>query len=144
MTRTKVFAILAPVMAAVGTLAAMSGAPRPIPAAAPIDPRGVIFIQRGCSACHGIAALGVKPKTDAAPDLSFAYIDVRTRYGLSLETFLYDPTGVMRMVLASHLNLSRADRDSMVHILAAVYGERRAGLDSVMPSFPPATPRRTP
>jgi len=142
MTHARVLAILAPAIVAVGTIAAMRGAPRS--RAIPLDPRGVIFIQRGCNACHGIAALGVKPVTDAAPDLSFAYVDVRNRYGRSLESFLYDPTGVMRMMLASHLDLSRADRDSMVHILADVYVERRAGLDSVMPSFPPATPPRTP
>lgn len=146
MTQSRVLAILAPAMLAIGTLAAIGDAPRAgqLRTSIPLDPRGVIFIQRGCSGCHGISALGVKAKTDAAPDLSFAYIDVRSRYGLSLESFLYDPTGVMRMMLASHLNLSRADRDSMVHILAEVYGERRAGLDSMMPSFPPATPRRTP
>jgi hypothetical protein len=142
MTHARVLAILAPAIVAVATLAGVRAAPHTD--RHPLDPRGVIFLQRGCNACHGIAALGVEPVTDAAPDLSFAYIDVRNRYGLSLESFLYDPPGVMRMMLASHLNLSRADRDSMVHILAAVYGERRASMDSVVPSFPPAAPRRTP
>lgn len=104
------------------------------------DPRAVIFIQRGCNACHGIAALGVRAKADVGPDLTFAYADVLIRYETNLETFLYSPTGVMEMVLGGHPVLNAVDRDSIVTILRALYLEHRAEMDENIPSFPPASP----
>ena len=97
------------------------------------DPRAAIFEQRGCTECHAISAFSVKAASDVGPDLTFAYGDVVNRYGVSLEAFLYDPSGVMRMMLASHLRLSVVDRDSMVHILKTLYQERREELDSGPP-----------
>jgi len=107
-----------------------------------LDPRGVIFIQRGCNACHAIAALGVRAKADVGPDLTFAYADVLIRYGTNLETFFYSPTGVMEMVLGGHPVLTAVDRDSIVKILRALYVEHRAEMDENIPSFPPAGPAR--
>lgn len=46
-----------------------------INASAEPDPRAVVFVQRGCSEGHAIAALGVKAATDVGPDLTFAYMD---------------------------------------------------------------------
>lgn len=97
------------------------------------DPRGAIFAQRGCTQCHGVWALGVKPKSDVGPDLTFAYVDVVNRYGLSLDAFLYNPSGVMRLMLASHLHLSAADRDSISHILKEIYRQHRAQLNKEIP-----------
>jgi hypothetical protein len=106
-----------------------------------VDPRATIFIQRGCAECHAIAALGVRAQNDVGPDLTFAYADVVNRYGVSLESFLGDPAGVMRLMLASHLHLTSADRDSILHVLTAVYEAHRAEMDSLIPSSPPTTPR---
>lgn len=103
------------------------------------DPRAVIFVQRGCNACHGIWGLSVKPKSDVGPDLTFAYIDVRNRYGLSLEAFLYNPSGVMRMMLASHLNLTATDRDSITHVLEGLFKQHRAQLSGEIPAIAPDT-----
>ncbi len=103
-----------------------------------LDPRGVIFLQRGCNSCHAIAALGVRAKADVGPDLTFAYADVEIRYGTNLETFLYDPTGAMEMVLGGHPVLTIVDRDSIVKVLKALYVEHRAEMDEEIPSFPPA------
>ena len=97
------------------------------------DPRATIFIARGCTQCHAITAFGVKAGSDVGPDLTFAYADVPNRYGVTLERFLYAPSGVMRLLLASHLHLSRADRDSMIHILRALYEERGALLEHELP-----------
>jgi len=109
------------------------------PGAPQVDPRAAIFVQRGCNACHGVWALGVKAKSDVAPDLTFAYVDVVNRYGMSLEAFLHDPSGVMRLMLASHLHLSVADRDSIAHVLAATYKEHRAQLNQEIPPIAPDT-----
>ena len=108
--------------------------------ATPLDPRAVIFLQRGCNECHAIAALGVRAKADVGPDLTFAYADVLIRYGTNLETFLGSPTGVMEMVLSGHPVLTAVDRDSIVTILRALYLERRAEMDEEIPSSPPARP----
>lgn len=105
------------------------------------DPRAAIFIKRGCNACHGIAALGVRARSDVGPDLTFAYADVLIRYEKNLETFLYSPTGVMEMVSGGHPVLNAVDRDSIVTILRALYLEHRAEMDENIPSFPPASPR---
>jgi cytochrome c2 len=103
------------------------------------DPRAAIFVQRGCNACHGVWALGVKAKSDVAPDLTFAYVDVVNRYGMSLEAFLYNPSGVMRLMLASHLHLSVADRDSIAHLLEAIYKQHSAQLNQEIPPIAPVT-----
>ena len=97
------------------------------------DPRGAIFVRRGCSECHGVWALGVKAKSDVAPDLTFAYVDVVNRYGLDLDAFLYNPSGVMRLMLASHLHLSAADRDSIAHVLKDIYRQHRAEIKGEIP-----------
>ena len=137
--------VLVAVMVAVGGLAAHTAesranqAPSGLRADSGRDPRAAIFVRRGCTECHAIAALGVAAKADVGPDLTFAYADVLIRYDVNLESFFYNPTGVMRLMLASHLRLSAADRDSMVHILRGLYLERRADMDEVVPSFPPIT-----
>jgi len=103
------------------------------------DPRAAIFVRRGCNACHGIWALGVKATSDVAPDLTFAYVDVTNRFGMSLEAFLYNPSGVMRLMLASHLHLTVADRDSIAHVLEAIYKQHRAQLKQEIPPIAPDT-----
>jgi hypothetical protein len=108
-------------------------------ASAQPDPRAAIFIQRGCAECHAIAALGVKAATDVGPDLTFAYADVVNRYGVNLDWFLDNPSGVMGLVFVSHVRLTRLDRDSMSHTLEALYHERLADMDENIPSFPPAS-----
>jgi mono/diheme cytochrome c family protein len=88
-----------------------------------------IFVERGCTACHGISALQLKARSDVGPDLTFAYGDVVNRYGRSLESFLGNPTGIMRLMFTAHLNVTQADRDSIVHILRNLYLEHRAAVD---------------
>lgn len=102
------------------------------------DPRAAIFLQRGCSECHAISALQVRAAKDVGPDLTYAYGDVVNRYGVDLEAFLDHPSGVMRLMLASHLHLSATDRDSILQILKGLYLERRAdaGRDAVPGVFP--------
>jgi hypothetical protein len=124
--------VTAVLVAGAGTMwsgAGSSGAQR-------ADPRAAIFVKRGCTACHAVVALGLRAAADGAPDLTFAYGDVVTRYGVNLEAFLGNPTGVMQLVLASHPRLSAVDRDSIARILQRLYAERRARLDRGAPLFP--------
>lgn len=94
------------------------------------DPRAALFVARGCTECHAIAALGLKAKSDAGPDLTFAYSDVQHRYGLTLECFFERPAGVMRLVLGGHVQLSKVDSDSLGSILRALYFDRLAGANT--------------
>jgi cytochrome c551/c552 len=87
------------------------------------DPRAALFIQKGCPQCHSISAFGVKSTTDVGPDLTLAYADVQNRFGVKLEQFLHNPTGTMQMVLGSMIQLSPAERDSVIHILRQLHEE---------------------
>lgn len=88
------------------------------------DPRAVLFLQKGCPQCHSISALGVKSPTDVGPDLTLAYQDVQNRFGVKLEEFLPNPTGTMQMVLSQIIQLTPAERDSVIHILKRLREER--------------------
>lgn len=90
------------------------------------DPRAQIFVARGCTECHAVTDLGLRARTDAAPDLSYAAEEAPLRYGISLSAFLSEPVGVMRMVLVTHVRLSLRDRDSVVVLLERLDAERRA------------------
>jgi hypothetical protein len=75
----------------------------------------------------------VVSSADAAPDLTYAYGDVVYRYGTDLESFLANPVGIMRQILAVHLVVNPAERDSMVQVLRDLYAERTGD-----PGGPPA------
>lgn len=96
----------------------------------PADPRASLFVRRGCADCHGIVALKVKAKTDAGPDLTFAYAEVPYRYGMTLERFLVEPPGIMRLVLGAHIQLRPLERDSLVQLFHDLYAQHLARLDS--------------
>lgn len=86
--------------------------------------RGAIFVEKGCPQCHSISAFGIKSKAEVGPDLTNAYADVQTRFGVKLEQFLSAPTGTMQMVLSSMIKLTPAERDSIIHILKELEEER--------------------
>ena len=94
------------------------------------DPRAAIFLNKGCPQCHSISAFGIKSPAEIGPDLTLAYEDVQTRFSMKLEDFLHNPTGTMQMVLSSQIQLSTAERDSIIHILKGLHEEREeAGED---------------
>jgi len=88
------------------------------------DPRAALFLTKGCPTCHSVTAVGIKSSTDVGPDLSIAYTDVRSRFNVSLEEFLPNPTGTMQMVLGQLIKLSPAERDSIIHILKQIHEEQ--------------------
>ncbi len=88
------------------------------------ETRDAIFIRTGCPQCHSISALGITSKTDVGPDLTYAYADVQTRFGLKLDQFLAAPTGTMQLVLSSMIKLTPAERDSIIHILTELHEQR--------------------
>ena len=88
------------------------------------DPRAAIFVQKGCPQCHSISALGVTSPAEVGPDLTGAYEEVRTRFGVKLEDFLAAPTGTMQIVLSSMIQLTPAERDSIIGILKQLHEQR--------------------
>jgi hypothetical protein len=139
--------MLRPVIVVLGVLAAGTAAAQGTrsPADGPTrDPRAEIFVWRGCTSCHPISGLGVEASSDVGPDLTYAYVDVVHRYGVNLEYFLFNPVGVMELVLVSHLRITAEDRDSIVHILRGLYEERRAEIDDEVPFLPPGRVVREP
>ncbi|HXF95258.1 MAG TPA: hypothetical protein VNI61_04075 [Gemmatimonadales bacterium] len=88
------------------------------------DPRAELFVRKGCPQCHSISALGVKSPAEVGPDLTLAYQDVRTRFGVKLDEFLANPTGTMQVVLSAQITLTPAERDSIYHILKRLAEER--------------------
>ena len=105
-----------------------AGAGAPAPAApASSDPRAAIFLQKGCPQCHTISALGIKSPAEIGPDLTFAYTDVQSRFNMKLEEFLHNPTGTMQVVLSSQIQLSKEERDSVIHILKELHEDSDEG-----------------
>ena len=100
------------------------------------NPRARLFVARGCSECHALEQLKVKAKTDVGPDLSSAYVDVTTRYGVTLQQFFVEPQGIMRVILAAHIKLRPADSDSLVRLFRDLYAEHLARQDSLTRSAP--------
>ena len=88
------------------------------------DPRAALFMQKGCPQCQTISALGIKSVAEVGPDLTNAYTDVQSRFGIKLEQFLPNPTGTMQMVLSTMIQLSPAERDSVIHILKQLQEEQ--------------------
>jgi hypothetical protein len=87
------------------------------------DARRSIFLEKGCPQCHSISALGITSQAEVAPDLTGAYGDVQSRFGVKLEEFLDHPTGTMQVVLGSMIQLTPAERDSIVRILEELLEE---------------------
>ncbi|HJS44410.1 MAG TPA: hypothetical protein VJ755_13130 [Gemmatimonadales bacterium] len=96
------------------------------------NPRARLFVARGCADCHAIAQLKVKAKADVGPDLSAAYVDVPYRYGVTLERFFDEPEGLMRMILGVHIQLPRAEGDSLVRLFRDLYTEHLDRQDSLV------------
>jgi hypothetical protein len=110
-----------------GKGSAEAGPPPGTPAATTVtytDARGEIFVRKGCPQCHTLSAFGIKSPSEIGPDLTGAYEDVQTRFGLKLDQFLAAPTGTMQVVLSSMIKLTPAERDSIIHILTELHEER--------------------
>ena len=93
------------------------------------DPRAALFLRKGCPNCHTISAVGIKSSLEAGPDLSFAYDDVKSRFGVPLEQFLPNPTGTMQMVLGSIIKLTPEERDSLIHLIKQMHEDQERAKD---------------
>ncbi|MCP4900050.1 MAG: cbb3-type cytochrome c oxidase subunit II [bacterium] len=67
---------------------------------------GAFFVENSCFVCHSIVAFDIKSPTDKGPDLSYAPDDVRARFNKTVEEFLFEPTGTMKIILESQIVLT--------------------------------------
>ena len=81
------------------------------------------FVQTGCFVCHSISALGVKSPAQIGPDLSTAVEDVQSRFGVTLDDFLANPTGTMSVVLSRQIILTPEQKQVAVQKLREAFAE---------------------
>ena len=109
----------------------VSGAPRTDPRSAEelkaeADMRtgpGGWFVQTGCFVCHSISALGVRSPAQIGPDLSNAVEDVQSRFGVTIDAFIANPTGTMSVVLSRQIILTPEQKQVAIQKLREAFAE---------------------
>lgn len=81
------------------------------------------FVQTGCFVCHSISALGVKSPAQIGPDLSTAVEDVQSRFGMTIDAFLANPTGTMSVVLSRQIILTPEQKQVAIQKLREAFAE---------------------
>lgn len=81
------------------------------------------FVQTGCFVCHSISAFGVKSPAQIGPDLSTAVEDVQSRFGVTLDAFLANPTGTMSVVLSRQIILTPEQKQVAIQKLREAFAE---------------------
>jgi cytochrome c2 len=82
---------------------------------------GAFFVEHSCFVCHSIKAFDIKSPTDKGPDLSLAPEDVRTRFGKTVDEFLFEPTGTMEIILGSQIVLTDEEKWEAVEKIKTAY-----------------------
>ncbi len=67
---------------------------------------GAFFVENSCFVCHSVKAFDIQSPTDKGPDLSLAPEDVRARFNKTVEEFMFEPTGTMKIILESQIQLT--------------------------------------
>lgn len=81
------------------------------------------FVQTGCFVCHSISALGVRSPAQIGPDLSNAVEDVQSRFGVTIDAFLANPTGTMSVVLSRQIILTPEQKHMAIQKLREAFAE---------------------
>lgn len=86
---------------------------------------GQWFVSTGCFVCHSVAALGVKSPAQIGPDLSTAVEDTQSRFGMTVDAFLANPTGTMSVVLSRQIILTPEQKQVAVQKLREAFAEHQ-------------------
>jgi len=95
------------------------------------------FVDTGCFVCHSVSALGVRSPAQIGPDLSTAVEDTQSRFGMTVDAFLDNPTGTMSVVLSRQIILTPEQKQVAVEKLREAFAEhqrQRAAAQSPAPS----------
>ena len=72
-----------------------------------------------------MSALGVRSPAQIGPDLSTAVEDTQSRFGLTVDAFLANPTGTMSVVLSRQIILTPEQKQVAVQKLREAFAEHR-------------------
>ena len=81
------------------------------------------FVQTGCFVCHSVSAFGVKSPAQIGPDLSTAVEDTQSRFGMTVDAFINNPTGTMSVVLSRQIILSPEEKQVAIQKLREAFAE---------------------
>jgi cytochrome c2 len=82
---------------------------------------GAFFAEHSCFVCHSVKAFDIKSPTEKGPDLSYAPDDVRARFNKTLEEFLFEPTGTMKIILESQIILTDEQKWEAISKITKAY-----------------------
>ena len=82
---------------------------------------GARFVRHGCFVCHSVSAFGVESPTNKGPDLSYAPDDVRARFSKTVEEFIFEPTGTMKILFESQIVLSKEEKWNIIQDINKAY-----------------------
>lgn len=82
---------------------------------------GAFFVNKSCFVCHSIEAFDIKSPTDKGPDLSWAPEDTRTRFNKTVQEFLFEPTGTMKIILESQIILTKEEKWQAINKIMKAY-----------------------
>jgi cytochrome c1 len=82
---------------------------------------GAFFVEHNCFVCHSIKAFDIESPTNKGPDLSLAPEDVRARFNKTVEEFLFEPTGTMKIILESQIQLTDEEKWEAINKIMKAY-----------------------
>ncbi len=82
---------------------------------------GAFFVAKSCFVCHSIEAFDIASPTDKGPDLSWAPEDVRNRFGKTVEEFMFEPTGTMKIIFESQIVLTDEEKWEVINKITKAY-----------------------
>ena len=82
---------------------------------------GAFFVENSCFVCHIIKAFDIQSPTNKGPDLSLAPEDVRARFNKTVEEFLFEPTGTMKIILESQIHLTDEQKWEAINKIMKAY-----------------------
>ena len=82
---------------------------------------GAFFIEKGCFVCHSISSWGIYSPSEKGPDLAYAVDDVRIRFGKTLDEFMFEPSGTMKIILSTMIVLSENEKWEVINKLREAY-----------------------
>ena len=82
---------------------------------------GAFFVEHSCFVCHSVKAFDIKSPTEKGPDLSYAPDDVRARFNKTVEEFVFDPTGTMKIIFESQILLTDEQKWEAINKITKAY-----------------------
>lgn len=99
---------------------------------------GAWFVNTGCFVCHSIEVYGVRSPAQIGPDLSTAVEDVQSRFGMTLDDFIREPTGTMAVVLSRQIVLTPEQKQVAIQKLREAFAEHQRQREAATASTSPA------